>query len=347
MPEDPQAAMPAPSPEAFMQMLGGFQMTALMKAALELDLFTQIGKGAQTPAELASACACAERGARIIADSLATVGLLFKHNGRYRLTPDGDMFLRRDSPGYVGSVADFLASPQQMEGFRLLAEAARRGGSALGPDPAHAPDSPLWVNFARNMGPLQRFVAQAQAELLVPRAVSPCKVLDIAAGHGMFGIAMAQRNPHAQVYALDWPSVLEVAAENAALAGVADRWHKIPGSAFDADLGREYDWILLPNFLHHFDIPTCEGLLRRVRAAVRDDGQNQGELAILDFIPDEDRLGPPRAALFAMIMLASTPAGDTYTYTQLEQMLRHAGFGDSELHTLGAGAQRVVIAGIE
>ncbi len=346
MPEDPRSDTPAPSPEAFLQPLSGFQLTALLKAALELDLFTQIGKGAQSPAELAAACRCSERGARILADALAVIGLLFKHNGRYKLTPDSEAFLRRDSPAYLGTVADFLTSPQQLEGFRLLAEAARRGGSALGPDPAHAPDSPLWVNFARNMGPMQRFVAQAQAELLLPRAVEPCKVLDIAAGHGMFGIAMAQRNPHAQVYALDWPSVLEVAAENAALAGVAERWHKIPGSAFEAELGRDYDWVLLPNFLHHFDIATCEGLLRRVRAALRDDGQNQGEVAILDFIPDEDRLGPPRAALFALVMLANTPEGDTYTYAQLEEMLRHAGFGDAELHTLGAGAQRVVIAGL-
>ncbi len=344
MPEDPQSATPTPSPELFLQPLSGFQLTALLKAALELDLFTQIGKGAQTPAELAAACACSERGARILADALAVIGLLHKHNGQYRLTIDSEAFLRRDSPAYMGAVADFLTSERQLEGFNRLAEAARIGGSALGPDPAHTPDSEVWVNFARNMASMQRMPAQALAELLLPRAVAPCKVLDIAAGHGMFGIAMAQRNPHAEVYALDWPSVLNVAAENAARAGVADRWHKIPGSAFEVDLGRDYDWVLLPNFLHHFDIPTCEALLKPVRAAVRDEPASQGEVAILDFIPDEDRLAPPRAALFALIMLANTPAGDTYTYSQLEAMLHHAGFSDTELNSLGPAAHRVVIA---
>src|SRR6185436_8703132 len=100
-----------------------------------------------------------------------------------------------------------------------------------------------------------------------------CKVLDIAAGHGIFGITIARHNPNAEIYAVDWASVLEVAKENAQAIGVAARHHTIPGSAFDVDLGDGYDVALLTNFLHHFDPPTNEKLLRRIHAAMATGGQ--------------------------------------------------------------------------
>ncbi|MGH9482718.1 MAG: methyltransferase family protein, partial [Terriglobales bacterium] len=247
-----------PSPEAIMGALTAFQQTAVLKAALALDVFTQIGEGRGTLAALASACQASERGMRILCDRLTVMELLRKQENHYQLTPDSAAFLNRRSPAYLGSAADFLAGEQQIEAFARFAEAVRRGGSALPGDPAMQPDSPQWVSFARNMAPLQRMPAQALAELLLPKPTPSCKVLDVAAGHGLFGVAMAQRNPNAEIYALDWPKVLAVAQENAAAAGVADRLHLIPGSAFEVELGKGYDWVLLPNFLHHFDVATCE-----------------------------------------------------------------------------------------
>src|SRR5438132_1399036 len=89
-------------------------------------------------------------------------------------------------------------------------------------------------------------------EEISAKAGASRKVLDISSGHGMFGIDVAKHNPQAHVYALDWKNVLEVARENAARFGVAERFHTIPGSAFDVDMGSGYDLVLLPNFLHHF-----------------------------------------------------------------------------------------------
>jgi hypothetical protein len=89
------------------------------------------------------------------------------------------------------------------------------------------------------------------------------KVLDIAAGHGLFGIEIARQNPQARVTGLDWAPVLRVALENARKAGVQDRYDMLPGSAFQVDFGGPYDVVLLTNFLHHFDQPTCVGLLKK------------------------------------------------------------------------------------
>ena len=51
-----------------------------------------------------------------------------------------------------------------------------------------------------------------------------------------------------------------------------------------------------------------------------------GRAVTLEFIPNEDRITPPSNAAFALIMLASTPAGDAYTFSELESMFSEAGF---------------------
>jgi 2-polyprenyl-3-methyl-5-hydroxy-6-metoxy-1,4-benzoquinol methylase len=111
-------------------------------------------------------------------------------------------------------------------------------------------------------------------------------VLDVAAGHGLFGVTIAEHFPRAHVTALDWPNVLAVAEENAKRAGVADRHSLRPGSAFDTDWGGPYDVVLLTNFFHHFDMPTCTQLAKRAHAALAPGGR----AITLEFIPATDRV---------------------------------------------------------
>ena len=148
------------------------------------------------------------------------------------------------------------------------------------------------------------------------------KVLDIAASHGIFGISVAKQNPAAQVYAADWKNVLEVAAKNAHAMGVADRYHLLPGDAFETDFGSGYDLVLVPNFLHHFDPPTCTTFMRKVHAAL----EPGGRAAIAEFVPNPDRVTPPTAAAFSMMMLATTPSGDAYTFAELEGISKECRF---------------------
>jgi 2-polyprenyl-3-methyl-5-hydroxy-6-metoxy-1,4-benzoquinol methylase len=156
-------------------------------------------------------------------------------------------------------------------------------------------------------------------------------VLDIAAGHGVYGIAVATRNPQAEIVAVDWQNVLQVALDNAKEAGVAGRYRTIPGSAFAVDYGKGYDLALVTAFLHHFDPPTCVGVLKKIRASMNPGGT----LAITEFVPNEDRVSPPMEAKFSMMMLGSTPAGDAYTFRELEQMCTDAGFRDCRGQSLG------------
>jgi len=164
-------------------------------------------------------------------------------------------------------------------------------------------------------------------------------VLDIAAGHGLFGIEVAKQNPEAHVVALDWAHVLEVALENAENAGVTGRYKLLAGSAFDVDYGGPYDVVLLTNFLHHFDVPTCVELLRKVRASMKPGGR----AAALEFVPNEDRVTPPMAASFSLTMLLTTAAGDAYTFHELESMFLEAGFTGITAHPVPRAPHTVVM----
>ena len=143
-----------------------------------------------------------------------------------------------------------------------------------------------------------------------------------------------------EIYALDWPNVLKVASANAEKAGVTKRFHTIPGSAFEVDYGSDYDLVLITNFLHHFDPPTCIRFLKKVHAALKP----EGKAITLEFVPNEDRVTPPISAAFSLIMLASTPLGDAYTFRELEEMFLDAGFSRCTLHPLEPSVQLAVVS---
>jgi SAM-dependent methyltransferase len=329
---------PQPSPEPIFETLNAFQRSAALKAAIELDIFTAIAERANTAPALAKECGAAERGVRILCDFLVIHGLLTKDDSHYGLTPESATFLNRRSPAYMGSIANFLTAPDVLDAYKELTASVRNGGSVV-KESALAPEHPVWVEFARSMAPMMAMPARALAELLSARAGHKWKVLGIAAGHALFGINILQQNPNAELTVVDWPNVVQVARENAQKAGVVNRFHALPGSAFDVDYGSGYDLVLLMNFLHHFDPPTNEKLLRKVHAALKDGGR----AVALEFVPNEDRVSPRMAASFSMIMLGTTPAGDAYTFPEFERMFRNAGFQRCEKQLVPPGVEHAVI----
>jgi predicted nicotinamide N-methyase len=328
-----------PTPTLLFDTINAHQRTEAIKAAIELSLFTAIAQGNTSSKAIAGACGASERGTRILCDYLVIIGFLTKPDGNYGLTPDSAMFLDQNSPAYMGTVIEFLLSPMLTDNFKDLTAAVKKGGS-VSAEGTIAPDHPLWIKFARAMAPMMALPSQLLAQLVDPNANEKLRILDIAAGHGLYGLAFAKRNSLAEVTAVDWSNVLNVAKENAQAAGVSDRYHTIPGSAFEVDYGAGYDLVLLTNFLHHFDPKTCEALLRKVHGALAGDGR----AVTLEFVPNPDRVSPPPAAAFSLTMLGGTPGGDAYTFAELETMFRNAGFAGSQLHELPPTNERVVIS---
>jgi 2-polyprenyl-3-methyl-5-hydroxy-6-metoxy-1,4-benzoquinol methylase len=324
------------SPDLFMDSVLAYQQTAAIKAALELDLFSEIAKGNATAEALALRTGAAVRGIRILCDYLTVRGHLEKDDAQFRLTPSTAAFLDRSSPAWMGGVVEFLAAPEMIELFLKDPTVYVRNGGSIG-SANNAPDHPIWVKFARAMGPSRAPIATRIAtELAVS---SPRKVLDVAAGHGMFGIAIARAVAGAQITAIDWQAVLAVARENAEAAGISERYHTVAGSVFDADWGTGFDLVLLANFLHLLDPNACVTLLRKARQSLVPGGR----VVAVEFVPNEDRVSPLFPAMFAFQMLGSTPQGDAYTARELKNMGRAAGFGKVVANALPPTPQSFVI----
>jgi hypothetical protein len=320
-------------------MLQAHQRTAALKAAIDLDIFRAVGDGPGDVSSIARHCSASERGIRILCDFLTINGVLAKEDGRYRHTAASAAFLDPRSPSCLASIAQFLANPAMHEPYNQLAEIVRTGRTSMPGDGSVEPENPIWVQFAETMAPMMAPMAGPLGAVVLDGHNGPMRVLDIAAGHGLFGIEIAKQNPQAHVTGLDWAPVLRVALDNARKAGVHDRYNMLPGSAFDVEFGGPYDAVLLTNFLHHFDQPTCVGLLKKVRSAL----QPGGRVATLEFVPNEDRVSPPMPAAFALTMLTSTPAGDAYPLSALTAMYSEAGFNGITAHPIPMSPHTVVM----
>ena len=334
--DHPQAPL---NPGIVFEMLQAHQRTAALKAAIDLDVFRSVGEGPGDVASIAKHCKASERGIRILCDFLVINGVLAKENGRYLHTPSSAAFLDPASPACMASVAQFLSESAVMQADGQLAEIVRAGRTCMPGQGTVEPENPIWVQFAEKMAPMMGPMAAPLGEVVLEGRTGPMRVLDIAAGHGLFGIEIAKQNPEARVTGLDWAPVLRVALDNARKAGVHDRYDMLPGSAFEVDFGGPYDAVLLTNFLHHFDYATNVQLLRKVRATLKPGGR----AATLEFVPNEDRVSPPQPAAFAMTMLTTTAQGDAYTLSELTAMHKDAGYSATKAHPIPMSPHTVVM----
>jgi predicted nicotinamide N-methyase len=315
-----------------------YQATAALTAAVKLDVFSLIGAGSTTVDALALATDASPRGLRILCDYLTVIGLLHKQGSNYSLTPAAGRFLDRSSPLVMGDCVDFLAAPEML-GLVLddpVSYVRRGGAEGLS---VIAPDHPVWVRFARAMAPFAALTAKRVAAHVATLPQPPRTVLDVAAGHGLYGIEVARAVPAALVTAVDWAGVLAIAQENAKAAGVDDRFRTVVGSAFDVEWEGGFDLVLLANILHYFDRDTCIALLRRAKSSLSPTGRILG----VEFVPNSDRVSPPLQAAFAFFMLATCPSGDAYTLDDLDEIARVAGFRGATARPLPPTTQTLVI----
>jgi 2-polyprenyl-3-methyl-5-hydroxy-6-metoxy-1,4-benzoquinol methylase len=330
----------APNPALIFETITAYQKAAALATALDLGLFTAIGAGYTSAEAIATHTQASVRGIRSLCDYLTVHGFLNKTalppDPAYALTLDAAAFLDEKSPAYLGSIRLFLSSGDIKESFNKLTAAVRQGRTALAGQGSVDFDDPVWQDFARAMMPITvpsaQFLAQRVAQL------RPCRVLDVAASHGSFGMAIARTNPAASVMALDFPGVLPVTRENVAAAGLNAQFSFLPGDIFQAELGGPYDIVLLANLLHHFSPERNTDMLRRIRAVLAPGGR----VMTLEFVPNADRITPPASAAFSLVMLASTVEGDAYTFAEFERMFQAAGFPRNEIVDVPQSMQQLI-----
>jgi SAM-dependent methyltransferase len=186
----------------------------------------------------------------------------------------------------------------------------------------------FFAAFVESLFPISFPAAHALGEHLgVPEATSPVSVLDIGAGSGVWGIALAKQSPQVRIRAVDWPRVLEVTKKVAAQHGVADRLFTTPGEFFEADFGDGHQVATVGHILHSEGRDRSQRLLKKIWNALAPGGT----IAIQEFVPNEERTGPLPALIFAVNMLVNTDAGDTFTFAEMSAWLGEAGYVNPRL----------------
>ena len=315
-----------PTPERLMQMAWGYAAPLIIEAAVENKVFDLLDASPKTVAELAAASGASERGLTAILNALVGFQLVTRHEDRYALLPESAAFLVSHRPG---SLARFFGhvSTMLIPHWLHLGDAVKTGRPDLAAN-EKSKGAEFFADFVESLFPLSYAASRMLGEHLgIPGATSPVSVLDLAAGSGVWGIGIAHLSPKVVITAVDWPNVLEVTKKVAKQHGVDERLKTSPGDLLVADFGKGHQIATLGHILHSEGRERSRKLLKKTFDALAPGGT----IAIQEFLPNEERTGPPNALIFAVNMLALTDAGDTYPFGEISGWLREAGFVNPRL----------------
>jgi precorrin-6B methylase 2 len=317
-------AAPSVTPERITQFVWGFAPPLVIDAAVRHRVFDVLAEQKLRLDELAQATGASSRGLNAIVDVLVGFGLLARDAAeRYALTPESEAFLVSRRPGFIGGMFRHV-SAQLVPNWLHLAEIVGSGKPAsrvnVGTERA-----PYFAEFVEALFPMSYPSARVLAGALdLARASGPVSVLDLAAGSGVWGIALAQASPHVTVRAVDWPDVLPVTRQVAERFGLGDRLTTVGGDLLEAQFGSGHQIATLGQILHSLGVERSRALLRRTHAALAPGGT----IAIAEFLVDADRRGPMSGLIFAVNMLVNTEAGGTYAFEEIAGWLTEAGFAN-------------------
>jgi ubiquinone/menaquinone biosynthesis C-methylase UbiE len=320
------------------QMWFSYAPSYTLSAAVQLDVFSHLAAGNRSAAEVARAAGATERGTRMLLDALTGFALLDKRDGGYELSALAAEYLVRGRPNYAGAV---LESNYLQESWSHLAEVVRTGSAAHRLERQQEAEQffPVLIRSLHvfNREPSRRLAAALGAGA----SAHGLRVLDVACGSGVWGIALAEADPRTRVTAHDYPGVLETTREYVGRHGVESQFDFLAGDLKGADFGEgRFDVAVLGNILHTEGEASSRDLLRRIGRALAPGGR----VAILEMVPNDERTGPVFPLLFALNMLVHSSEGDTFTLAQLREWLTEAGFGAVETFDIGGSSPAIVAA---
>ncbi|HWE94657.1 MAG TPA: class I SAM-dependent methyltransferase [Tepidisphaeraceae bacterium] len=302
-------------------MASGYEPALILEAAVRVGVFDALDARPLTLDEAAAQTGASRRGLRALLNALVALELLDRNADRYALTAESAAYLVSGKPTYQGYMCKHV-SGHLLPRWMRITEAVRTGLPSRSVN-EQTDGSAFFREFVEDIFPMSYDAARALAdELRVADRTHPTSVLDLAAGSGVWSIALAEASPHVHVTAIDWPAVLPATRKVAQRHGVADRFRFVPGDLMDADFGRDHQIATLGHILHSEGEPRSRRLLRKTLDALAPGGT----IIIAEFVADDDRTGPPSALIFAVTMLVNTDAGDTFTFAEMSLWLREAGF---------------------
>ena len=324
-----------PTPLDILAQARSYMVSRVILTAAELDLFTRLAEQPVAADEIAAGLGLDERGLTRLLDCLVTQGLLERKRGRYRVTKGG-AHLASGHPSSVLPMVQHLGTI--WDNWSQLTECVRSGGNPRRRTVSGSASEPDTRAFIGAMHVAARPTAAAVAKACDLRRFS--QLLDVGGGSGAYTIAFLKTSPHLRAVLFDLPGVIGIAEDNVAQAGLRDRVTFVAGDFYTDELPSGCDLALLSAIIHQNSPQQNLDLYAKIHRAL----EPGGVLLIRDHVMDESRTKPPEGALFALNMLVNTPGGDTYTFAEIADTLRRAGFANRRLLRSGEHMDCVVEA---
>lgn len=326
-PESTPGALP--NPGRLMQMGLAYRSSAVLFAALELDVFTPLAGGPRTAAEVADAIGGPVQVAplRGLLDALTSEGLLTVEGDRYANSELAAAYLVKGRPTY--SANSFKYVENLYPAWGRLAELVRTG----------KPPMPAEVMLGQDKAVTRAFVLAMHERAVGIGSVlkhfvdlsGRKRLIDIGGGPGTYTVELVRQTPGLSSTVLDVPGVLEVTRELVDKSGVGDRVTLMPGDYLSSAFGSGFDVALLSGMMHRETPANCQLLLRKAFAAL-DPG---GLVMVSDvFFDDETHRTPPFAVHFALNMMLTSDDGSAHAMTEMADWMRGEGFVDVAIHPL-------------
>jgi predicted O-methyltransferase YrrM len=319
------AASAPVTPERIYQLAWGYAPPLVLEAAIRHQVFDVLDNGPLSLEQLAKATGASKRGLSAICNFLVGMEFLHKHpNGDYALAAESAAFLVSTKPGFQGGLIRHT-SEQLLPNWLQLNRIVATGTPAVSVN-QQGPGSSFFHEFVNDIFPMSYGVArELAAHLNLESARAPVSVLDLAAGSGVWGIALAQSSPQVRVTAVDWPAVIPVTRATVARFGLSDRFTFREGDLQEADFGAGHNLATLGHILHSEGVERSKALLRKTFHALAPGGV----IAIAEFLVNPERTGPVNGLTFAINMLVNTDQGDTFSFPEISGWLTEAGFVDA------------------
>ncbi|MEI7590511.1 MAG: methyltransferase, partial [Deltaproteobacteria bacterium] len=321
--------------EQLLEMMRAYQIPCLLAAAVDLDLFEKLAPAPRTAAHIAAAAGCDLRAVTILLDALAAVGVLMKQDEQYSIPPELAPFL---CEGFSQSVVAMLHHQANcLRNWSQLPWTVQSGNPEY-PGPSIRGEDADKVSFIEAMHVVSRGVADGLVQEIHPGGVR-C-VLDLGGASGSWTTAWLKAEPQSRAIIFDLPHVIPLARDCFATSSLVDRVELCAGNYYTDDLPKGADLAWVSAIIHQNSPDQNRALYRRIAAAL----EPNGWIYIRDIVMEPSRTAPVAGALFAVNMLSATEAGNSYSFTEIQEDLQLAGFKHVELVRRHEGMLSIVRA---
>jgi hypothetical protein len=336
---------PQPNPGQILQTAFAFWSSKVLLTAVEFGLFTQLGQRRATGDELGRELGLHPRGIRDFFDALVAMKFLEREgdgpSAKYFNTPDGALYLDRNSPRYVGGILVML-NARLFKFWHDLPDALRTGKpqneikhGQKGMFEELYEELPRLEQFMGAMTGLSRINFEAFAAQF---DFSKFKTLcDIGGATGLLCIEAAKKNPHLQCISFDLPAVEPIARKHIAAAGLSHRINTAAGDFFHDPLPKA-DLITMGMILHDWNLEKKMHLIRAAYDAL----PAGGALVAIEALIDDARRENVFGLLMSLNMLIEFGDAFDYSGAEFRQWCGEVGFKRFEvLHLAGASSAAI------